>query len=238
MNQTKVNQAVAEAISPARFQPYLDACSKHHRRAIDLYWWNVRMSRDLYAALHLFEVFLRNAMDEQLCLWNASTSDNGNRRSDYWLLDPHSIIRTRVGDKVDKAVEHAKAAVYEKNGDNRMPTHDEVLAQTPFGLWALLLPTADDNGRRKIWTEGLKEAFPGSKTDRDREYVIASVKRIHKIRNRVAHLEPIFTYDFPEELKRMQKVLDAIDVRSGGWFASRELGRDCWAEKPTSPEQS
>lgn len=236
VNQTKVNQAVAKAISPARFAPYLATCSNHHKRALDLYWWNVRMSREIYAALHLFEVFLRNAMDEQLCLWNSSNSDNGVKRSSEWLRDPHSIIENRVGDKILKATDHAKMAIFEKTGENRNPSHDEVLAQTPFGLWAILLPTENDKGKAKIWDEGLIKAFPSSTTSLDRRYVIQQVKRVHTLRNRVAHLEPIYSLDVPQELGRMQKVLDSIDPKAAGWFTSKELGKQCWADKPAIPE--
>jgi hypothetical protein len=233
-NQAKSRAAVIKGISPKRFAPYLAESEGHEKNALDLYWWNVRMSRDIYSALHIFEVFLRNAMDEQLRDWNERTPDRDakdGKRSADWMLDPNDLIQRKVGDKLTTARDHAIAAIDKSSGIVRLPTHDEVLAQTSFGLWALMLPTAKDAGKRKLWDEALVLAFPGAKVQADEREIISFIKDTHALRNRIAHLEPIFRMDSEYALKKMERVLRAIDPKHSAWFAGKEIGLECWRER-------
>lgn len=235
VNQTKARDAVINAISHQRFAPYLAECSGHEKNALDLYWWNVRMSRELYSALHIFEVFLRNSLDQQLRVWNERTEDRdaeNRRRSPDWLLDPNDLIHRKVGDKIATASSHAKNDIGRKEGYPRRPSHDEVLSQTSFGLWALMMPTKQDSGKKKLWEEALKYAFPGAKTSNDEREVVRAIKDTHQLRNRVAHLEPIFRLDAQESLTKMNYVLKAIDHKQATWFSGKGIGKQCWEEKP------
>lgn len=233
-NQAKSRAAVIKGISPQRFAPYLAEAEGHEKNALDLYWWNVRMSRDIYSALHIFEVFLRNAMDEQLRIWNKETPDrdakDGKRSSD-WMLDPNNLIERKVGDKLAAARAHAIAAIEKSKGTLRSPTHDEILAQTSFGLWALILPTVNDRGKQKLWDEALVLAFPGAKVLDDEREIIKFIKETHALRNRIAHLEPIFRVDCGFALKKMERVLRAIDPKHAAWFSGKEIGLECWRER-------
>lgn len=234
-NQSKARAAVIQAISHQRFAPYLAECSGHEKRALDLYWWNVRMSREIYSALHVFEVFLRNALDQQLRVWNEQTPDKDavdGRRSSEWLLDPNDLIFRKVGDKIETACSHAKNAIGRKEDDLRMPTHDEVLSQTSFGLWALMMPTRQDAGKQKLWDEALKYAFPGAKTLSAEREIVGAIRNAHFLRNRVAHLEPIFKLDAKESIKSMNHVLNAIDSKQATWFSGKDIGKDCLEGKP------
>ncbi|MDN6300484.1 MAG: hypothetical protein L0J68_09415 [Micrococcaceae bacterium] len=49
-----------------RLSPYLGATGGGLQAEITLYRWNIDLSGAVYQTLHLFEVFLRNALDEQL----------------------------------------------------------------------------------------------------------------------------------------------------------------------------
>ncbi|MDR7384434.1 hypothetical protein [Promicromonospora iranensis] len=62
----------------------------------------------------MFEVVLRNAMDEQLCAWNAKQPDTngGGFHSPDWLMDPAPLLirLTRNGQDIRKARDHAAAS--------------------------------------------------------------------------------------------------------------------------------
>lgn len=235
-NQAKSRAAVIKAISSQRFAPYLEACSGHEKNALDLYWWNVRMSSEIYSALHIFEVFLRNSIDSQLREWNAKTPDRDaitGRRSADWILDPNDLIQRKVGDKLEVACRHAVSAVEKSTGRIREPTQDEALAQTSFGLWSLLLPTGSDAGKKKLWDEAIKHAFPNISNGDEERLVIRYIRDTHKLRNRVAHLEPIFRTNVRESLSKMERVLRFIDPKYASWFSGKSIGVDCWNKKPS-----
>lgn len=54
-------------LSPPRLEPYLDAAGIM-QDAVRLYRWNVELFGAVYEPLNIFEVVLRNALDDQLCI--------------------------------------------------------------------------------------------------------------------------------------------------------------------------
>jgi hypothetical protein len=59
-------QTIQEYLSPARFQPYLDACDNDPQLALELYEWNVAISAAFWEVIALVEVTMRNAMHDRL----------------------------------------------------------------------------------------------------------------------------------------------------------------------------
>ena len=53
-------------MSAARMRRYLIACNGDSRKAMTLYRLNLALSLDLFAQISLFEVALRNAVDQHL----------------------------------------------------------------------------------------------------------------------------------------------------------------------------
>ncbi|HZX04383.1 hypothetical protein [Kribbella sp.] len=219
-NQTGVHHAVVAAkISGPRLSPYLTAMEGNVRRALSLYQWNVELSGSVYECLHRFEVILRNALDEQLRSWNALQRDRetGRTHSADWLLDPARLLGRLAGDDIRKAGRRAQTAL---RGAGRPPGHPDVLAQLSFGTWRFLLPD-NDPGRQHLWNKALAAAFPrlsGAPSD-----LVDHVDHIYKLRNRVAHLEPLLNSGMvADRLDRMRTVLLAIDPALEAWFVSRQ----------------
>ena len=50
--------------SPARMQKYLRACNGDEQKAIDLYSFNAKLSQAFFGVISLFEVVLRNSINE------------------------------------------------------------------------------------------------------------------------------------------------------------------------------
>jgi hypothetical protein len=229
-NQTAVHQTVVAAkISTPRLAPYLTATGGNLRRALSLYQWNVELSGSVYECLHRFEVILRNALDEQLCRWNATQRDRqtGRTHSSDWLMDPARLLRRLAGDDIRKATRRAQTAL---RGAGTTPGHPDILAQLSFGTWRFLLPD-NDPGRQLLWNKALAATFPkltGAPSD-----LVDDVDHIYKLRNRVAHLEPLLNSGMvADRLARMRTVLLAIDPALETWFVSRQRVTTSLKTKP------
>ena len=210
-------------ISPARFAPYRREASGNIRDAVRLYDWNRELSGAVYELLHMFEVALRNAMDEQLCTWNASQqrSDGTGLHSPDWLLDPAPLLirLTRNGQDIRKAQKRATSSAKSWR-PSRPVIHSDVLAQLSLGTWRYLLPNKDP-GRQLLWNEALHGAFPHLATPS--RTLTAKVHDIHLLRNRVAHLEPlIHTKTVRARLTDVLEVLRAIDTVPEQWAAGQQ----------------
>ncbi|GAA1836256.1 Abi family protein [Nocardioides hankookensis] len=206
-------------LSEPRLGPYLAAAGGNHKDALRLYGWNIDLSGAVYEALHVFEVVLRNALDQQLCTWNATQSDatTGLPHARDWLMDPSRLLKRLLRDDLEKATKRATTAL---RGSGRAPGHPDVLTQLTFGTWRFLLPDRDP-GRRLLWDQALRHGFPHlSVQPRD---LVAQVDGVYRLRNRVAHLEPLLAQGAVRaEYNAMRHVLAAIDPTIEQWFTSRQ----------------
>ncbi|MEU4364532.1 hypothetical protein [Promicromonospora sp. NPDC023987] len=231
-------QAVATLLSPPRLAPYLKASGGNVRAALTLYQWNVEMSSAVYKMLHLVEVFLRNSIDARLRVWNATQVDprTGRPHGPDWLLDPSRLIERIVRrEEIDKATRRAKLAVKDSGSRLRSVTHDDVLAQLMFGTWRFLLP-GKDSGRQLLWRDAISEAFPGLR--RPVHDLVRDVDRLHRLRNRVAHLEPLLVVGVVMlQLKAARRVLREIEPAAEMWLVSHQHVSSVAAQRPEpSPE--
>ena len=211
---------VARAISPARLAPYLAVTSDKTSDAIRLYQWNIELSAAVYEVLHFLEVALRNAIDRELCVWNANQIERstGEHRGRDWLMDPAPLLRRLARSKdVEEAKRRAAIAARRRQGPRRgVPVeHADVLANLSFGTWRHLLPDKDP-GRQLLWDEALSRAFPSwSRTGADVTY---ATDRVMLLRNRVAHLEPLLnTNNVEAQLTNARLILDGIHPALAQW---------------------
>lgn len=213
-------QRVAQALSEPRLEPYLRATQNNLTDAITLYQWNIQFSGAVYQALHIFEVILRNSLDRELATWNCRQVNRitGDFHSQDWLLDPAPLIVRLAGADIARARNRMKHSPHQKSGQE--PKHSDVLAQLSLGTWRFLLPDRDP-GRRYLWEHALKQAFPlltfGS------ESLVDRVDRIYRLRNRVAHLEPLLrSSKVRENFNNIRIVLKTIDPIIEEWFLSQQ----------------
>ncbi|GAA2232011.1 Abi family protein [Promicromonospora sukumoe] len=233
------HRAVATLLSAPRLAPYLRASGGNVRAALMLYQWNVEMSSAVYKMLHLVEVFLRNAMDAELRLWNATQIDprTGRAHAAEWLLDPSRLIERVVRrDEIDKATRRAALAVRDCSTGPRAVTHDDILAQMMFGTWRFLLPSKDP-GRRFLWRSAISMAFPH--LDRPVADLVRDVDGLYRLRNRIAHLEPLLPGGavVKRHLRATRRVLEAVDPSAAQWLVSHQTVSNIIAEMPVpTPE--
>lgn len=207
-------------LSVERLKPYLAATSEHQKNALTLYRWNVAMSGAVYQALHYFEVVLRNAMDEQLGIWNATqTTQLGSRLNAEWAHEPAAVLDRIAKKDIDTAYERAQKELDNKHGGGtRKPNHHDVIAQTSFGLWRFMLPGSSDTGKQVLWKQCLHKAFPH--IVRPPEQLTQAVHGVYVLRNRVAHLEPLISVNLQAQYRNMITVTGDIDPDLQNWFTS------------------
>lgn len=103
--------------------------------------------------------------------------------------------------------------------------HDDVLAQVMFGMRKDLLPnhTPEASGtiykninRERIWVEALQFAFPYV-SDTDGATTFWRVTDLHRLRNRVSHLEPVFDEDLPFLMREAFGLMKSIEPVVADW---------------------
>jgi hypothetical protein len=209
--------AAVRAISAARLAPYLGKADGNESAAFGLYSYNLALSGAAYEALALVEVALRNAIDQQLRIWNATQTERatGRPHASDWILDPSRLLDRLVGPHLGKARSRAQQTA-RRRGRRSAPSHDDVLPHIYFGTWRYLLPDGD-SGKQYLWASALSLAFPALKGSVAR--LVRSVDGIYQLRNRVAHLEPILTRSqVRNQLRSMRFVMRSIDPPLEDWL--------------------
>ncbi len=167
-----------------------------------LYRWNARVAAELWEALGHTEVLLRNAIH------GALTARHQHRREPgYWFDDPRREFDARAHDEIDTARRRARRSV----SSVAVPS-GKIVAELPFGFWRYLLAKRYSS---TLWP-AIRHGFP-QLPGRDRARLERPVIRLHNLRNRIAHHEPLIRENLPARLADLEYVLDAIDPVLRGW---------------------
>jgi hypothetical protein len=174
-------------LSPPRFARYLQAAGGDRARALALYEWNAGLGAAMLHDLAHLEVALRNAYDRA---GSAAWSGPG-----HWLVQGGTtlfapLLRTkRTGggrrriDVNKKQRELLEAAIRAAGGPAAPP--GKVVAELMFAFWRYLTSSAHE---KTVRVPFLFRAFPPGTARVD---VDAKLGRLHELRNRVAHHEPL-----------------------------------------------
>jgi hypothetical protein len=242
MPQSSTANRIARGLHSARLSTYLAASGGDQAEALNLYRWNLRLAAALHTSLSLTEVLFRNAIDGQLRAWNSVQSRReGGQHSADWLLDPARPLNSLIEGAQRRATQNATAAraARPRSHPRKLAAicHDDVLAQLTFGVFVRLLPTDDLHdpryrGRRVLWTEALTYAFPTSRNDPDGIVIESRATRLHALRNRVAHLEPLLDVNAQGRHRDMVRLIGCIDPALQGWFSGTSRTVEVARERP------
>lgn len=240
--------AVAAGIHSARFATYLRAAEGDAAWALELYRWNILLAGALHESLSLTEVFLRNAIDAKLRIWNSAQPNlAGGLHSAEWLLDPARPLNTMTSTARKTATTNAARAraqrpsSHPRKGD---PVgHDDILAQMSFGVFARLLPTPNTadkeyTARKILWEQSFVLAFPLAKDDPHGFIVADRAHRLRSLRNRVAHLEPLLDVNVTARFRDMVRLVGAIDRDQQAWLAGVARVREVERQRPQPATRS
>jgi hypothetical protein len=195
--------AVNKHLHPVRLATYSSRCGNDPYLALELYKWNLQLSSAFQQVLAITEVALRNTIDEQLRSWNANQphhSQTGTTHGAHWLIDPARPLNSLTRDSRKSARSHATDADGTRdvahppqrrtNQPRRHPCADHLrcLAETASHQRH---SDAGFRGRRNLWQQALHHAFPHNNSDPNGYIVADRAARLHGLRNRVSHMEPL-----------------------------------------------
>jgi len=206
------HQVLASRLTRDRLASYLAETSGDIRAAIGLYDWNTHAAAALYEDLGRLEVLFRNTVDTALA---GHAHARGWKQSWY---QRQQLFSGRLGRRAWHDVESARARA---TRGGRPETHGRVVAELSFGFWRYLCAP---RYLTALWTTALAAAFPGHPAGDYPQQVRADVddrmRRLHFLRNRIAHHEPIHQYDLAADHADLLGLVGWICVDSHAWVAS------------------
>ncbi|MCL2788989.1 MAG: hypothetical protein FWD59_10965 [Micrococcales bacterium] len=184
------------ALTPDRLDSYVAACGGDMERAVRLYTWNAAVSSALWGGFHVVEVTLRNTIHAQLETYVG--------RADWWNGT------TELREFEVRRLSEAIASVRQDKGPLATPGH--VVAKLGFGFWTAMLA---NRYHQLLWAPALQFGFPHLTLQR--RDLHRDLERMRRLRNRVAHHEPVFARDLAEDHAKVLSALDAISPAVARW---------------------
>lgn len=181
------------SLSQQRMSTFLAATNGDADLAVELYGWNARISGALLVPAHLAEVTTRNAVDHVLC----------EVYGDCWPWNQ----------TFERSLPQGRPRTYSARRDlesSRRSNHStgKVIAELKFVFWQQLFTARHD---ARLWVPYISSAFPGA-TSGDaaelRQQIWTDIEIIRRLRNRIAHHEPIIARDLASDLETMIRLIE------------------------------
>lgn len=171
-----------DIISPERMRRFLVACKFNTRKAMTLYRYNIRLSQELLAVVGCFEVALRNKIDRHFV-----SKDGSDWLRDFILQNGKFYSDSRVS-KTKNIISKAYNGLLKSN----TYSHHKLLSEMEFGIWKYMF----SNPQYTLTGQSLLSIFPNRPISTphcqyDNSYIFKELDFINKLRNRIAHHEPI-----------------------------------------------
>ncbi len=164
-------------LTRARIFRYLAAVNGDLTRALALYETNIAVSEALFGVLHSAEIAIRNSLHDAL--------SNGIGTQDWYrnnLALPFSTVPRLIFTRpMQKMIEKAR-----RNVGTPAPV-GKLIAELTFGFWPFLV----SGQYHDLWSVCSHRAFPHARVPRSR--VHTRLETIQRLRNRIAHHEPILS---------------------------------------------
>lgn len=201
------------SLSKERWKTYETLSKKSNLSPSELYERNITYSKELYIILAGFEVVVRNAFHLKL---------KKHFKKDDWLSNFDRFQTTH-----QRQINNAIKKVSRKYKSNY--TINDIIAELNFGFWAHLL---DSPYEQKLWIPCLRHCFPHKFGKPVRQEIENKLKNILRLRNKIAHLEPIIK----QEKQLLQAYQSAYDVISwicpdtADWFDNMSNFKNIWKD--------
>ena len=153
--------------------------------AVTLYAWNSKVSGGFAELLHHVEVFVRNAMHDQLVSLHSQVPGRPANKS--WFDEPDWAKHHWFDEHAKKQISKAIVRAGHKPTN---PNPGKVIAALNFGFWRYLVSVRYE---QSFWVSALDAAFnaPGARPSDRRLAVEYRLAFLHLLRNRISHCEPI-----------------------------------------------
>lgn len=185
-----------DALSPDRFDTYVNWAGGDHALAARLYTYNVQLSAALYGPLHMHEVALRNAADRAL----------QQRYGPNWFDDATVLVTVYQRNCITKARQTLQQ-------DGKAGLRSQIIAELNYGFWSSLF------GRQShhLW-QTLRPAFQAKGVQRGA--VAQDLRELRRLRNRIAHYEPIIALPLAQRYASITTLTGWLSPSAAAWIAN------------------
>ena len=188
--------ALKASLSADRFKTYLQKANNNEVFAFALYLHNARLAKSFLFPLSIAEITLRNTVDHVLVQqYGTDWHINGPFRD-------HDITPESKA-ALDKAISRARS-------NNR----GKVIAELTFDFWSNLFRTEYSN----FWRTKANIAFPNLRRGQGRHEIQSLAREINRLRNRVAHHEPILDLNIPDLHSKIIKLVNLRCTKTSDWM--------------------
>ncbi len=210
--------ALRRHLTAERLRSYDLAAGGDHRLAFSLYEWNIEAAAVVMTTTGMVEVIVRNAMDRQLREWTQ------RRRGGRSWFDEAPLDNRGVAD-VAQARDRATGR------GRHTEIHGKVIAELSLGFWRYLTAS---RYLTSLWIPALGKAFAGSTQAlaERRSVVEHDLYKLHFVRNRAAHHEPIHRRDLLADHEAALRVTGWIPPECSAWIADRSAIPRIVRERP------
>lgn len=222
--------AVRSTLPRTRFDSYENAAQASSVNPEALYLWGTRMAGAIQEALSITEIYVRNAIDEELK--KAPGADQ------QWIANYASVphlceIRNSKGNPyfrerfLKEQVRRSRRGYEDHQTSRRTITHDDLVSHATFGSWATLLPDRWEKDQKRkaarevLWRESLARSLPGRIESAARKSSIGEtvgeyVRIAVHLRNRANHADSLLNIDVLDSFQRfVVPLVSAIDPELG-----------------------
>ncbi len=203
----EILSSLEKTLSTPRLSTYRGVVGGDDGKALALYGWNTAVSAALYVPLQGLEVSLRNTVAEQLTVFKGANWFN--------QLPLRSVEHQQIA-----------AAQAELANRGRPCTASRLIAELSFGFWVALLGKSYTHS---LWIPALRKGFE-AKLDRRRLY--EKLDHLRRLRNRIAHHEPIFRRDLHADHASILTVVGWICCDTRRWLEHQSEVLALLSEKP------
>jgi hypothetical protein len=200
--------AVSAALSAPRISRYLAACGNDLVRALELYKWNAQVSAAFMVPMHICEVVLRNAIAGAIeevygPAWYAPRT-----------AFERSLPKPATGYSPFRDLEISRQG---------QTSAGKVIPELKFMFWVSMVTARHD---MRLWVPHIARFFPAlqpSAAPRDRRRILHTrLDELRKLRNRIAHHEPIYDRRLLDDYAKITEVVSWISPDTTAWLRSFE----------------
>jgi hypothetical protein len=173
---TSILNSLDTTLSTGRLGLYEDLSDGNREDALKLYCWNMALSQSLFWPLHVFEISLRNAMADRM--YNAYGDDWYEKIASFRKGNPN---------KENDEVKHVEKSKRKLDDDGVVYGHDAIVSAMSMGFWLGLLRLEYE---QMLWQPLFSDIY----TFFNREELFKKVNQIKRLRNNIAHHEPILIF--------------------------------------------
>lgn len=184
---------------------------------LELYMWNARISAAFMVPLHMCEVVTRNAVSDAL------TRIHGPRWP--WIQGFEDSLPSPASG-YDARRELRRAAARSCSTATLIPTMS-------FVFWQKMFTHRFD---ARLWSRCGHQVYPGMDRrlplHRFRADMHYDLEQIRRLRNRIAHHEPIFGRALVDDLAAIQRVVGLRCPRTAVWMDSHDIVKPLLRNRP------